>query len=184
MIDNYDSFTFNLVHYLESNSEVDVVVKKNDELEGVDLLSFDKVVISPGPGLPENAGKIKEVIAEYHEKLPILGICLGHQAIGEVFGAELKNLNQVVHGLSLDGFQREKDPIFNGIPETFKMGRYHSWVIDKDTLSNDFLITSEDNQGEIMSIRHKEYDLVGIQFHPESILTPNGFDIIQNWLKI
>lgn len=184
MIDNYDSFTFNLVHYLESSSEVNVIVWKNNEIDFDQLDQFDRIVISPGPGLPEESGEIIELIKRQAGKTPILGICMGHQAIAHAFGAFLKNLDEVLHGVATSSVRVEEEKIFRNIPEDFEIGRYHSWVIDRDSLSDDFIITLEDEKGEIMAIRHKVYDLVGLQFHPESVLTPDGFQMIQNWLDL
>jgi anthranilate synthase component 2 len=185
MIDNYDSFTYNLVHYLESDDKVNVTVKKNDHFEIDEVEGFDRIVISPGPGLPKESGNILEVIEKYKGKKPILGVCMGHQAIGEAFGAQLKNLNEVLHGISTSAnIIDSNELLYRGLSRSVEVGRYHSWVIDRKTLSNDFKITAEDEKGEIMSIRHKEYDLVGLQFHPESILTPQGFEMIQNWLSL
>lgn len=184
MIDNYDSFTYNLVHYLESDENVIVTVWKNDEINFDMLNQFDRIVISPGPGLPEESGEIIRLIQEQSGKKPILGICMGHQAIGIAFGAELKNLNEVLHGVSDTSIQKGNSRLFENLDQQFEIGRYHSWVIDKSTLSNDFKITLKDEKDEIMAMEHKKYDLIGLQFHPESVLTPDGFQIIQNWLNI
>ena len=183
MVDNYDSFTYNLVHYLESKNGVDVTVCKNDEIAFDQIDQFDRIVISPGPGLPEESGEIIRLIQEQSGKKPILGICMGHQAIGKAFGADLKNLYEVLHGVSTPSIQTGDCTIFNNLSENFEIGRYHSWVIDEKTLSDDFEITLKDEKGEIMAIQHKEYDLIGLQFHPESVLTPDGLTIIQNWLN-
>ncbi|MEZ4936029.1 MAG: aminodeoxychorismate/anthranilate synthase component II [Crocinitomicaceae bacterium] len=183
MIDNYDSFTFNLVHYLEALKNIEVSVWKNDQIDFDRVHCFDRIVISPGPGIPSESGQIIPLIQNFSGKKPILGICMGHQAIGEAFGAQLKNLNEVLHGVATNAVIQEKEPIFESLGEKFEIGRYHSWVIDPATLSEDFVVTLKDEKGEIMAIRHKEYDLVGLQFHPESVLTPKGFDMIQNWLR-
>lgn len=183
MIDNYDSFTFNLVHYLESRPDCFVTVWKNDQIDMEKVAEFDRIVISPGPGLPSESGDIIPLIQNYAGKKPILGICMGHQAIAEAFGSRLKNLNRVLHGVSTKSMRTDvDDPIFTGIPEGFDIGRYHSWVVEAQTLPADFQITLKDEAGEIMAFRHRVHDLVGLQFHPESILTPQGFMMIQNWL--
>lgn len=183
VIDNYDSFTFNLTHYLEAlNAEV--IVYRNDEFNIEDLEPFDKILLSPGPGIPDEAGLLKKTIATYAESKSILGICLGHQAIAEVFNSKLTNLQSPFHGIiSKVNLTQNQDPLFNDIPSGFEVGLYHSWIIDQKTLSEDLLITSVNEKGIIMSVKHKNFDVKGIQFHPESILTPFGKTILKNWLK-
>lgn len=183
VIDNYDSFTFNLVHYLEAlNAEV--TVYRNDEFEIEDLENFDKILLSPGPGLPSEAGLLKKVITVYAPTKSILGICLGHQAIGEVFNSNLTNLQSPLHGVSSKvKITNNSDVLFNEIPLQFEVGLYHSWIIDEDSLSNDLIVTSINENGYIMSIRHQNFDVKGIQFHPESILTPFGKTILKNWIE-
>ncbi|MFT4545599.1 MAG: anthranilate synthase component 2 [Polaribacter sp.] len=182
ILDNYDSFTFNLVHYLEQFCD-DISVKRNDEISLGEVDAFDAIVLSPGPGLPEDAGIMPELIKRYSSTKKILGVCLGHQAIGEAFGAKLKNLNQVHHGVVLPvNITRVDEALFAGLPAGIETGRYHSWVIDKDTIPSELIITATDDNGEIMAIRHSELNVCGVQFHPESLLTPNGLKIIENWV--
>ena len=182
MIDNYDSFTYNLSHPLkELGAEVEVV--RNDKFELKDLEQYDKIVLSPGPGIPSEAGLLLDVIRTYAGRKPILGVCLGHQAIGEVFGASLENLKEVYHGVQTEGTQLGNDYIFDGLPERVMMGRYHSWVVAKDSVPESLEVTAMSDDGEIMAMRHRQYDIHGIQFHPESVLTPEGKTIVGNFLK-
>ena len=182
IIDNYDSFTYNLSHLLkELGAEVDVV--RNDKFELKDLEQYDKIVLSPGPGIPSEAGLLLDVIRTYAGRKPILGVCLGHQAIGEVFGASLENLKEVYHGVKTEGTQLGNDYIFEGLPERVMMGRYHSWVVAKDSVPECLEVTAMSDDGEIMAMRHRQYDIHGIQFHPESVLTPEGKTIVGNFLK-
>ena len=182
IIDNYDSFTYNLSHLLkELGAEVDVV--RNDKFELKDLEQYDKIVLSPGPGIPSEAGLLLDVIRTYAGRKPILGVCLGHQAIGEVFGASLENLEEVYHGVQTEGTQLGNDYIFEGLPERVMMGRYHSWVVAKDSVPECLEVTAMSDDGEIMAMRHRQYDIHGIQFHPESVLTPEGKTIVGNFLK-
>jgi anthranilate synthase component 2 len=182
IIDNYDSFTYNLVHYLE-DLNAEVTVFRNDEFELNELEKFDKILLSPGPGIPEEAGLLLDVIKKYASNKSILGICLGQQAIGEVFGGSLINLEKVYHGVASKVKITKEDSLFNDLPLEFEVGRYHSWVINPDDFPEDLEITSVDENGEIMSIRHKTLDVKGVQYHPESILTPNGKKILENWLE-
>ena len=182
IIDNYDSFTYNLVHYLE-DLNAEVTVFRNDEFELKELEKFDKILLSPGPGIPEEAGLLLDVIKKYASTKSILGICLGQQAIGEVFGGSLINLEKVYHGVASKVKITKEDSLFNNLPTEFEVGRYHSWVINPDDFPEDLEITSVDENGEIMSIRHKTFDVKGVQYHPESILTPNGKKILENWLE-
>ena len=182
IIDNYDSFTYNLSHLLkELGAEVDVV--RNDKFELKDLEQYDKIVLSPGPGIPSEAGLLLDVIRTYAGRKPILGVWLGHQAIGEVFGASLENLKEVYHGVQTEGTQLGNDYIFEGLPERVMMGRYHSWVVAKDSVPECLEVTAMSDDGEIMAMRHRQYDIHGIQFHPESVLTPEGKTIVGNFLK-
>lgn len=182
IIDNYDSFTYNLSHLLkELVAEVEVV--RNDKFELKDLEQYDKIVLSPGPGIPSEAGLLLDVIRTYAGRKPILGVCLGHQAIGEVFGASLENLKEVYHGVQTEGTQLGNDYIFDGLPERVMMGRYHSWVVAKDSVPESLEVTAMSDDGEIMAMRHRQYDIHGIQFHPESVLTPEGKTIVGNFLK-
>ena len=182
IIDNYDSFTYNLSHLLkELGAEVDVV--RNDKFELKDVEQYDKIVLSPGPGTPSEAGLLLDVIRTYPGRKPILGVGLGHQAIGEVFGASLENLKEVYHGVQTEGTQMGNDYIFDGLPERVMMGRYHSWVVAKDSVPECLEVTAMSDDGEIMAMRHRQYDIHGIQFHPESVLTPEGKTIVGNFLK-
>ena len=183
VIDNYDSFTYNLVHYLKLlGSKVTVV--RNDEFELEELEQFDKIVLSPGPGIPSEAGLLKAVIQKYYETKSILGVCLGQQAIGEVFGGSLINLEKVHPGVAATIKLTVSDELlYEGLPQQLEVGRYHSWVVSKENFPEDLEITSEDASGNIMSLRHKRWDVRGVQFHPESVLTPHGKKIIENWLK-
>ena len=183
VIDNYDSFTFNLVHYLE-DLNTQVTVFRNDEFEIEELKNFDKILLSPGPGLPNEAGLLIEVIKTYAQTKSILGICLGQQAIGEVFGGTLSNLNEVHHGVSSTIKIIVQDEIlFNDLPLELEVGRYHSWVVHREGFPSDLEITSIDKNNEIMSLRHKHFDVRGVQFHPESVLTPLGKTILKNWIN-
>ncbi|MCY1243288.1 Aminodeoxychorismate synthase component 2 [compost metagenome] len=182
IIDNYDSFTYNLVHYLEELSG-EVTVLRNDEFEIEELQAFDKILLSPGPGIPDEAGLLKQVISHYSKTKSILGICLGQQAIGEVYGGSLINLDKVFHGISSKVKISVKDEtLFDTIPEEFEVGRYHSWVISAENFPYELEITSTDENGQIMSLRHRKFDIKGVQFHPESVLTPHGKTILKNWL--
>ena len=183
VIDNYDSFTFNLVHYLEA-LDYEVMVLRNDEFELEEINQYDTIILSPGPGIPSESGLLNQVVSTYASSKKILGICLGQQAIGEVFGANLINLEKVYHGISTTIEVIVSDEIlFNHLPNQLEVGRYHSWVIDTHNFPNDLEITSIAENGEIMSIRHKIYNVRGVQFHPESILTPHGKTILSNWLQ-
>ena len=181
MIDNYDSFTYNLVHYLE-DLDCEVIVKRNDQLSITDVDEFEEIVLSPGPGIPDEAGLLKEIITTYAGKKRILGVCLGQQAIGEVFGGSLLNLDQVYHGVSTIIEITKDDYIFKGLPKKLEVGRYHSWVVNSD-LPDSLEATSFDENGQVMSLRHREYDIKAVQFHPESVLTPQGKQILKNWLN-
>lgn len=181
LIDNYDSFTYNLVHYLEDLG-AEVTVFRNDAFEIEELEKFTKIMLSPGPGLPSDAGLLKQVIATYSSSKDIFGVCLGLQAIAEVFGGTLLNLQHVFHGVASEIEQCNEDSIFEGIPRQFIVGRYHSWVVDKTNLPEVLVITSIDSQGAIMSLKHRELNVRGVQFHPESIMTTHGKKMIENWL--
>ncbi|MEN2487010.1 MULTISPECIES: anthranilate synthase component II [unclassified Flavobacterium] len=182
VIDNYDSFTYNLVHYLE-DLDCEVTVYRNDEFDIEEIAGFEKILLSPGPGIPDEAGLLKAVIEKYSPTKSILGVCLGQQAIGEVFGGTLSNLDKVYHGVATNVKTLVDDEIlFEGLGNEFEVGRYHSWVVDSN-LPEDLEATSVDENGQIMSLRHKNYDVRGVQFHPESVLTPNGKRILENWIK-
>ena len=183
IIDNYDSFTYNLAHLVKELG-VEVTVYRNDQFELPQLEEFDKIILSPGPGIPSEAGLLLDVIRTYAGKKPMLGVCLGHQAIGEAFGAKLTNLSDVFHGVATEGTQFGNDPIFAGLPKRIVMGRYHSWIVSKDGFPSCLEITAESDEGQVMALRHKEYDIHGIQFHPESVLTTEGKTMLDNWLKL
>lgn len=194
IIDNYDSFTYNLSHLVKELG-AEVTVYRNDQFEMSQLEEFDKIILSPGPGIPSEAGLLLDVIKTYAGKKPILGVCLGHQAIGEAFGGELSNLADVFHGVATEGSVVALDngvknsegvvvdSIFAGLTNRITMGRYHSWVVSKENFPDCLEITAESDEGQIMALRHKELDIRGIQFHPESVLTTEGRTMISNWLK-
>ncbi len=183
VIDNYDSFTYNLVHYLEDLG-CEVTVKRNDQLTLDEVDAFEKIVLSPGPGIPDEAGLLKAIIKTYAPTKSILGVCLGQQAIGEVYGGTLINLENVYHGVATKVTSCVTDEsLFNGLDKTIEVGRYHSWVLDPN-LPEELEATSYDENGQVMSLRHKVYDLKGVQYHPESVLTPHGKKILENWIKI
>lgn len=181
MIDNYDSFTYNLVHYLE-DLDCEVTVKRNDQLSLEEVDAFEEIVLSPGPGIPDEAGLLKQIIKTYAPTKRMLGVCLGQQAIGEVFGGTLVNLDKVYHGVATKITVTQPDILFKGLPTTLEVGRYHSWVVDAQ-LPEELEATSVDGNGQIMSLRHKTYDVRGVQFHPESVLTPEGKQMLKNWLQ-
>jgi anthranilate synthase component 2 len=182
VIDNYDSFTYNLVHYLE-DLNCEVTVYRNDQFDIDEIAFFDKILLSPGPGIPDEAGLLKEVIRKYAPTKSIFGVCLGQQAIGEVFGGTLSNLDKVYHGVATTVKTVVDDELlFEGLGNEFEVGRYHSWVVDTD-LPDVLEATSFDENGQVMSLRHKTYDVRGVQFHPESVLTPNGKKMLENWVK-
>lgn len=182
IIDNYDSFTYNLAHLVkELGAEVDVL--RNDKFELEELEKYDKIILSPGPGIPEEAGLLLEVIRTYAGRKPMLGVCLGEQAIGQVFGGKLTNLSEVFHGIQTNVKIKNKDYIFDGLPTEIPVGRYHSWVVDTDGFPEELVVTAISPEGQIMALKHREYDVHGIQFHPESVLTPDGKQIVGNWLK-
>jgi anthranilate synthase component II len=183
VLDNYDSFTYNLVHIIrEYGYKYDVF--RNDKISVEDVKQYDKILLSPGPGIPDEAGIMKQVIQEYGPSKSILGICLGHQGIGEVYGATLYNIPKVLHGVtSMSNVTDSNEKLFHNIPVTFQVTHYHSWAIQADTVKLPLKITADNDEGMIMAIRHQKYDVCGLQFHPESIMTPEGPTIIENWLK-
>lgn len=183
VIDNYDSFTYNLVHLIEKISTISFDVVLNDKITLQDVNSYSKIILSPGPGLPKNAGIMPELLHHYHKTKSIFGVCLGLQAIGETFGAKLSNLNQVCHGMATPINTINDDKLFKNCPNTFNVGRYHSWVIAPDNLPENIIVTAVDNSNNIMAIRHKTFDVCGVQFHPESILSEYGETIISNWIE-
>ncbi|RTY91816.1 aminodeoxychorismate/anthranilate synthase component II [Flavobacterium sp. GT3R68] len=183
VIDNYDSFTYNLVHYLQ-DLNCEVTVYRNDEFDIAEIKNFDKILLSPGPGIPDEAGLLKEVIRTYAATKSILGVCLGQQAIGEVFGGSLINLQKVYHGVASPiSVIVDDESLFNGLNKEIEVGRYHSWVVNPVNLPDVLEITSIDENGQIMSLRHKTLNVRGVQFHPESVLTPDGKKILENWLN-
>ncbi|MCI6195635.1 MAG: aminodeoxychorismate/anthranilate synthase component II [Prevotella sp.] len=182
IIDNYDSFTYNLSHLIkEIGAEVTVI--RNDQFTLNQLERFDKIVLSPGPGIPSEAGLLLDVIKTYKGRKPILGVCLGHQAIGEVFGGTLENLSDVFHGVATEGTQFSNDYIFDSLPKRITMGRYHSWVVSRENFPTCLEVTAVSDEGQIMALKHKNYDIHGIQFHPESVLTPEGKTILRNFIE-
>lgn len=182
IIDNYDSFVFNLVRYLNEIENVETIVQRNDKISFEELNSCDAILLSPGPGIPTEAGKLIEIIDKFHAEKSILGVCLGHQAIAEYFGASLKCIESPMHGKSSLVRHQDEDELFNSIPIEFKVGRYHSWSI-KAKIPSQIIATAYSNDNEIMAIKHKEFPINGVQFHPESILTPHGRTMINNWVK-
>ena len=182
IIDNYDSFTYNLSHLIkEIGAEVTVI--RNDQFTLNQLERFDKIVLSPGPGIPSEAGLLLDVIKTYKGRKPILGVCLGHQAIGEVFGGTLENLSDVFHGVATEGTQFSNDYIFDSLPKRITMGRYHSWVVSRENFPTCLEVTAVSDEGQIMALKHKNYDIHGIQFHPESVLTPECKTILRNFIE-
>lgn len=188
VFDNYDSFTYNLVHLVEKITHTKVDVYRNDQIPLEKVKAYDKIILSPGPGIPEEAGLLLPLIKEYAATKSILGVCLGHQAIGEAFGGTLTNLSTVFHGVATpikiqSSKNKKQNSVLNDLPETIEVGRYHSWVVNKEGFPADLEITAEDETGMIMALQHKTYDVQGVQFHPESVLTPMGEVILRNWLK-
>lgn len=182
ILDNYDSFTYNLVHIIEQFTEK-VVVKRNYQIQIDDLKPYDKIVFSPGPGLPSDVKIISEIMDRYKSTKSILGVCLGHQAIAEYFGGSLINMSEVNHGREFKTTVINDDYLFNTIPQNFYSGRYHSWVVDSNTLPAELEITSVDQNNHIMSLKHKTYDIRGVQFHPESVMTKHGTQLLKNWVN-
>jgi anthranilate synthase component 2 len=200
VFDNYDSFTYNLVHLVEKITHEKVEVHRNDQIAMEEVQKYDKIILSPGPGIPEEAGSLLPLIKEYASTKSILGVCLGHQAIGQAFGGKLINLSTVYHGVAtpvhiVNGelpvvradspltihYSRKK--LFEGLPSTFEAGRYHSWIVSDENFPKELEVTARDDNNYIMGLQHKKYDVQGVQFHPESVLTPIGEDILRNWLK-
>ncbi|MDR3712148.1 MAG: aminodeoxychorismate/anthranilate synthase component II [Puia sp.] len=185
VFDNYDSFTYNLVHLVEKILHQKVTVVRNDQIPLEAVKAYDKIILSPGPGIPEEAGLLLPLIREYAPSKSILGVCLGHQAIGEAFGGKLVNLTKVYHGVAtpikLAG--QAKSPLFEGLPHSFSVGRYHSWVLSEEGFPAGLEVTATDESNLIMALQHRTYDVQGVQFHPESVLTPEGEKIMRNWLK-
>ena len=181
IIDNYDSFTYNLAHLVKALG-TEVTVLRNDQFQLADLQQYSKIILSPGPGIPSEAGLLLDVIRTSADRKPILGVCPGHQATGAAFGAKLENLSDVFHGVATEGTQLGNDAIFSGLPRRITMGRYHSWVVSRDGFPDCLEVTALSDEGQIMALKHKELNVRGIQFHPESVLTPDGKKMLQNWL--
>jgi anthranilate synthase component II len=188
VFDNYDSFTYNLVHLVEKITGEKADVYRNDQIALEDVAAYDKIILSPGPGIPEEAGLLLPLIKQYAAVKSILGVCLGHQAIAEAFGGRLTNLSKVFHGVATP-IKIKNDPapvvakILTGLPETIEVGRYHSWIVSDDNFPDELEVTARDENGYIMALQHKTFDVQGVQFHPESVLTPDGETILRNWLK-
>jgi anthranilate synthase component II len=191
VFDNYDSFTYNLVHLVEKILHQKVDVHRNDQIPLEKVADYDKIILSPGPGIPTEAGLLLPLIKEYASRKSILGVCLGHQAIGEAFGGKLLNLSTVYHGVATpvrkvrrepSGVRQGEHDLFQGLPEEFEVGRYHSWIVSEEGFPEELEITAKDEQGYIMALQHRRYDVQGVQFHPESVLTPQGEVIMRNWL--
>ena len=183
LFDNYDSFTYNLVHAIKSLGYQNVDVYRNDKIKLSQVNQYDKIILSPGPGLPSEGGLMMQLLREYAKTKSIMGVCLGHQAIAELFGAKLVNIPNVFHGVQTAIKIMGNDYLFKGLSKEILAGRYHSWIVSKEDFPNELEITAEDEAGDIMALKHKQLDLHGVQFHPESILTPEGVQIIQNFLQ-
>lgn len=185
VFDNYDSFTYNLVQLLREAGCNDIIVARNDQIGLEEVAGFDKILLSPGPGIPSESGILLPLIREYAPSKSIFGVCLGEQAIGEAFGAQLENLSEVYHGVATPVRIVSDDSLFAGVESGFEAGRYHSWIVSRTHFPQDTLcITAEDEQGQIMALAHRKYDVRGVQFHPESVLTPQGVKLVSNWLKM
>jgi len=189
VFDNYDSFTYNLVHLVEKITHGKVEVFRNDEIALENIKRYNKIILSPGPGIPEEAGLLLPLIKEYAATKSILGVCLGHQAIGEAFRGQLINLTTVYHGVATEiqvgsREQGARSPLFNGLPDRIEVGRYHSWIISDENFPEELEVTARDDNNYIMALQHKKYDVQGVQFHPESVLTPDGEKILRNWLNV
>jgi len=189
VFDNYDSFTYNLLHLVEKIIHEKVDVYRNDQIALEKIKEYDKIILSPGPGIPSEAGLLLPLIKEYAATKPILGVCLGHQAIGEAFGGTLENLSTVYHGVATpvkvkSDHTKANNDVFNELPGILEVGRYHSWVVSKENFPAILEITAEDENGLIMGLRHKTFDVQGVQFHPESVLTPDGEKMLRNWLTV
>lgn len=183
VFDNYDSFTYNLVQLVERIGGMQIDVYRNDQLALEAVKVYDKIILSPGPGIPEEAGLLLPLIEAYASTKSILGVCLGHQAIGQSFGGRLVNLSSVFHGVATPAHLDPKASLFRGLPSQITVGRYHSWIVDRKGFPDALEITAEDDQGFIMALQHRSLDVMGVQFHPESVLTPDGEQIMRNWLK-
>ena len=185
VFDNYDSFTYNLVHLVEKITHEKVTVFRNDQIALADIQQYDKIILSPGPGIPVEAGLLLPLIEEYASSKSILGVCLGHQAVGEAFGGTLINLDTVYHGVATPiTIIDQQSKIFNELPEVIEVGRYHSWIVSDENFPGELEVTARDENGYIMGLQHKTFDVQGVQFHPESVLTPDGEKLMRNWLKV
>lgn len=182
LVDNYDSFTYNLVELLRQAGIDQIKVERNDKVDFQEVALFDKILISPGPGLPHQAGRVLELLHRFTSSKSILGICLGHQAIACSQGGSLRQLHRILHGEASDIRVDNQEPLFHGLPGVIQGGRYHSWIVDQEALPATLSITASDSYGHIMALSHKDYDVKGVQFHPESYMTPSGIQIIKNWL--
>ncbi|MDD4490820.1 MAG: aminodeoxychorismate/anthranilate synthase component II [Paludibacter sp.] len=183
VFDNYDSFTYNIVHALKKLGYNDVEVQRNDQIALAEIARFDKIILSPGPGVPSDSGILLDLIKTYAASKSILGICLGEQAIAEAFGGKLINLPEVHHGVTSEIQVLENDVLFNNLPEKMTVGRYHSWAVEKESMPDCLKVTAVDESGMIMALAHKQFDVRGVQFHPESVLTPEGEEMLRNWLE-
>jgi anthranilate synthase component 2 len=183
IFDNYDSFTYNLVHLVEKITHSKVDVYRNDEIALEKVKDYDKIILSPGPGIPVEAGLLLPLVKEYAATKSILGVCLGHQAIGEAFGGALVNLSTVFHGVATNCTLNSKSQLFSGLSKNIEVGRYHSWIVAEENFPEELEITARDDNNYIMALQHKKYDVQGVQFHPESVLTPDGEKILRNWLR-
>jgi anthranilate synthase component II len=185
IVDNYDSFTYNLVHILQQFGGVELDIRRNDKISVEEAGTYDRILFSPGPGIPAEAGNMMDIIRRYAPEKPMLGVCLGHQAIAEAFGGSLTNLERVMHGVATETvLESPADPIFQGMNSRFMSGRYHSWVVNESTLPACLTVTARDTEGIIMALSHRQWNIKGVQFHPESILTDNGAHIIENWIHL
>ena len=183
VFDNYDSFTYNLVQLVERIARIEVEVRRNDQVPMEEIKKYDKIILSPGPGIPAEAGSLLPLIREYGSTKSILGVCLGHQAIGETYGGTLTNLSTVYHGVATPITIDATNYLFRGLPASIAVGRYHSWVVERESFPEALEITATDEQGYVMALQHRTYDVAGVQFHPESVLTPDGEIILRNWLN-
>lgn len=186
VLDNYDSFTFNLVHIIrELGWEDRMEVHRNDKISLAEVAKYDKILLSPGPGIPDEAGIMKQLISQYAPQKDILGICLGHQGIAEVFGAKLFNMDVVLHGIATPTkILTQEDPLFHNLPMKFTVARYHSWSVERQSINGQLTLIAEDETGRVMGIKHNEYSVYGLQFHPESIITEHGIALMENWLSL
>lgn len=185
VLDNYDSFVYNLVHIIRALGHGDQMdIFRNDKITLKDVADYDKILLSPGPGIPEEAGIMMDLIREYAPTKSIMGVCLGHQAIGEVFGAKLVNMDEVLHGIATPNIVKDREELlFEGVEDHFTVARYHSWMIDAETITDELKVTAVDDADRVMGVRHRKYDVRGLQFHPESVLTEHGVKIMENWLN-